>query len=157
VTNPAPKYPNRAAELRARLLSQPVEPNRPVVVGGETFFIRTPMMNDRTRIGELAGQQLKAVANQKDGKVEVDLTKVPMAAMYAAAIITLVVDDVGNPCFTQVDFEALQNQPAGGWVNQLGELCFAAANGEKKDVAAAPGVTSEKTPDSASTASSPTV
>lgn len=126
MTNHAPQYPNRAAQLRARLLGQVVAPASKHVIDGETFYIRTALIADRTKIGEVAGLVLKT----KDGQV--DLNNIPMTAMVCAALIVLAVDEVGNPLCTAADLEALQATPAGGWVEQLGKLCLIAGNGVAK-------------------------
>lgn len=132
MSNPAPKYPNRAAALRAKLLSQPVEPAEPIVIDGETFYIRSPLMADRTKIGEIAGMTLQA-KQAADGSTTVDMNQVPIVAMLAAAVVVLAVDEVGTPICTAADLETLQAQPSGGWVQTLGEACLKKANGEKKE------------------------
>ncbi len=125
MSNPAPSYPNRAAALRARLLGQTVQPIREVEIEGEKFYIRTALVIDRQKITDIAGMTVTA------GKGGVEVGSVSMAAMTVAALIVLAVDEVGNPLCTPVDLEALMNTPAGGWVQHLGELCLAAANGKR--------------------------
>lgn len=136
-----------AARLRERLLSQPIAEASKIEIDGETFFIRTALMADRTKVGVIAGLAPKL---GKDG--DVDIGVVRMDAMTAAALIVLAVDEVGTPLCTEVDLEALIATPAGGWVQQLGEACLKKINGaEKKEPASA------ATPAVASPSSSPTV
>ncbi len=132
MSTPAPQYPNRAAQLRARLLGQNVPPAVPIEIDGEKFFIRTALMADRTKIGEVAGLAVKAKKNEETGEVSVDLSNVPMAAMVAAALIVLAVDEVGNPICGATDLDSLINTPAGGWVQTLGEACLKASAGVQK-------------------------
>ncbi len=146
-----PVYSNPAARLRAKLLAQPVAPSRPIEIDGEKFFIRTPLMADRTKVGEIAGLAVKAKKNEATGEVSIDLSQVPMAAMLTAALVVLATDENGNPVCTLADLDALQAAPAGGWVEQLGQACMEALNGEKKESRSA-------TPTAgASPSSSPTV
>ncbi len=139
-------YPNRAAQLRAKLLGQQVAPATPIEIEGEKYFIRTALQGDRTKIGETAGLVIKA---DKDGTV--DMSKVPMAAMTAAALIVLAVDEVGNPICSATDLESLINTPAGGWAQLLGEACLKKASGAKGEGSG------EGTKASGSPSSSPTV
>ena len=141
-------YPNRAQALRARILGQQVAPARPVEIDGEKYFIRTALQCDRTKIGEIAGLSIKAT---KDGAA-VDMSSVSMAAMTAAALIVLAVDEVGNPLCSAVDLDALVNTPAGGWAAQLGEACLRSANGVTKGEDSG-----EAKKESGSPSSSPTV
>lgn len=139
-------YPNRAAALRAKLMAQAVPPPKPLEIDGVTFWIRTPVIEDRTKVGEMAG--LKATAN-KDGSV--NMGQVPLAAMLAAALIVLAVDEDGQPICTPVDLDVLMKSQAGGWVAQLGEACLKRLNGDDR-----PGEASGETPAGASPSSSPT-
>jgi hypothetical protein len=118
-------YPNRAAAMRAKLLGQSIPPPQKLVIDGDEYWIRAALMEDQTKIGEVAGLAMKAL---KDGTV--DLGNVPMTAMISAAAIVLAVDEQGNQIFTPVDLPTMVKARAGGWIEKLGTACIKAARGE---------------------------
>lgn len=124
-------YPNKAAQLRQRLLGQQVEPAKPFDLGGGAqAFIRTPLIADRDKVFELAKAKLSRVA-QKQAKGEaIDDGDLPVTRISAAACIVLAVDDVGTPLFSAEDMDALLATPIDGSVSQLMAACVTRLNAE---------------------------
>lgn len=128
------QYPNRAAALRAKLLGQAVAPSKPVVIGVDTYFIRTPLLDDRQRMLDLAGVKKPKPKKGKRKVEEEDLeVDVPLDAMMAAAAVILAVDDVGNPLFTPVDLDAIKKAPLNGWLAELARMCLETLTSGDKD------------------------
>jgi hypothetical protein len=131
-------YPNRAKTIRDRLFSLRLPENRPVDLAlgdGETqkVWVRTPLIKDRDAIAQMAIASMPKVKGD-DGKWEApDLSNVPSDRMMAAALIVLVVDEVGSPVFEAVEFDNLRGFAIGGPVETLGMECVRALMPVKAD------------------------
>lgn len=122
-------YPNRAAQMRARLMAQPTPPPEPVVIEGATFWLRSPVLTDRDTIQKMAMGSLKV---DKDGNVKT--ADVPFDRMLAAACVTLVVDEVGQRVFEDTDIEVIRAAAIGSWIEQLAMLAIKKLNPGAKDI-----------------------
>lgn len=141
-----PTYPNRAKQLRERLLAQRSPALEPVIIDGETFHLRAPMISDRDAITKLAtGSGFKPT---KDGEAP----DVPLDRMLVAAAITLACDDTGAPIFEASDFDDLRARPIGSWFEKLAMAALMRLNPKETPTGEAPG----GRPESASSTSSPT-
>lgn len=161
-------YPNKARDLRARLLSQRAQPLEPFEIDGETFHLRTPTVADRDEVFRMArpprspkrsgnvGSQAFAQPEEFDPE---DPLSLPMSRLQAAATLRVACDDVGAPIFEAADFDALQTAPIGSWLARLGEACVAKITRKKPDAplesAADPGEASGAPRGDASSFSSP--
>lgn len=95
----APAYPNRAAELRQRLLGARSRPPKPYTTkAGTTFWLKTPTLVQRGRILDAAG------VKPKDGEAPSAAT---MVLVTAHAALALVVDEEGKPVFDGSELEGI--------------------------------------------------
>lgn len=140
----APTYPNRARELRARLLSQAAPPLEPVVVDGETYHLRAPTIADRDSVTRMALGAIDVEAKGKGMDVRID-------KMMAAAAIALVCDEQGTPVFEPSDFDDLRNRPVGSSFEKLAALAMKRLNPSETPAGEALG----DRPEPAGTTSSP--
>ena len=121
----APSYPNRSKTIRDRLFALRLPENRPLDLdlgGGETqkVWLRTPLIKDRDAVAAMAIASMPKVKGE-DGKFqEPDLANVPTDRMMAAALVVLVVDEIGNPVFTAEEFDTLRSFAIGSAVEKLG-------------------------------------
>lgn len=116
-----PTYPNRAKQMRERLLAlRPTAPEK-LSIDGEDYWIRKPLVCDRDRV--------RAMAMPKGVKVDdVEAGNVPVDRMLAAACIVLVCDDAGSPVFEEADFDAIRQAPVGSATERLGMAALSALN-----------------------------
>lgn len=135
-------YTNRAAALRAKILGQAVPPPKLVEVkdGDEVmqFYVRSPVLKERHQILERAGLDAKRMVKEaqaaKKGKKgqaddEVEGLDIPIPNLMAAAVIALAQDEVGQPIFTDADFDVILNSRVGSWIEQLAAACLNSVNG----------------------------
>lgn len=92
-------YPNRAAELRQRLLGGRSRPPKPFVAkSGATYWLKVPTLAQRGRILDAAG------VKPKDGESP---TAEVMTRLTAQAALALVVDEEGKPVFDGTELDAI--------------------------------------------------
>lgn len=140
------KYTDKSRELRAKLLSEKVDPPKPVVINGDTYYVRKPLISDRDGILELAlGRRMTAK----------DKHTIPSTdRMVAAAIIKLACDEVGCPLFELADFDALRGATSGSAIEKLGVECMGVLNPGKTSMGKAHGARPETDSSSASPSAS---
>lgn len=131
-------YPNRAKAIRDRLFSLRLPENRPVNLdlgGGETqtIWVRTPLIKDRDAVAAMAIGSMAKVKDENGKLQDPDLANVPSDRMMAAALIVLVVDEVGSPVFEAVEFDNLRSQAIGSPVERLGMECVRALMPKQAD------------------------
>lgn len=108
-----PTYPNRAKQMRERLLAlRPAAPEK-LTIDGEDYYVRAPLLTDRDRVRTLA--MPKGMKPE-----EVEAGNVPVDRMVAAACVILVCDENGAPVFEETDLEIIRSAPVGSAMEQLG-------------------------------------
>ena len=131
-------YPNRAKTIRDRLFAIRLPENRPVDLdlgAGQTqkVWVRTPLIKDRDAVAAMAIGSMPKVKGE-DGKMEApDLANVPSDRMMAAALVVLVVDEVGSAVFDAIEFDNLRGFAIGSPVERLGMECVRALMPAKAD------------------------
>ena len=114
-------YPNRAKQLRDRLLAQQVPPLKSHVIDGETYHLRSALLSDRDEISRMA-------LGAKFDPTKPETMNVSIDKMMAAALIKLAVDELGNQLFETADFDAIRSTFLGSSLEALGRKAVEALN-----------------------------
>lgn len=117
--------PPTRADLRSRTLGKAREfKSQMVDIDGTQYEVRQPSVRERSAILQ-AGEVLSG-----------DAKKMDMGRMQVQGIITCTyVPGSGERVFEQADFEALMEQPSGGFVDKLGEVVLTLMNIEAEKAA----------------------
>jgi hypothetical protein len=117
-----PAYPNRAAEMRQRLLGRSSRPAKLFTSkSGAPWWVKSCTLAQRTSIMEAAGIKM--------GK---DPSPTDLQRASALATIALVVDELGAPVFEATDLERLLSSEVGEEEAELMDAASAALGGQRK-------------------------
>lgn len=96
--------------LREKLLSGPKKPLRPVVIDGETYYLRHPTIGAQDSARVAGGVTVDASGKSQIGN---------MPRFQASLLISLAVDEGNNPLFTAADMAVLCEAEVGGTLAKL--------------------------------------